>query len=153
MAVQQKQKKPTPRSFRLTMADWVLMAVHLIPGGFFATLLLPYLRQFPFPYLRQFPFPLGLPYVLIAAALSLATLGYLGASLTLLLRLRRAAAVLELLCTLAWWCGGAYFWLETTPDQRLHPLMLVWVGGMALIGVFHLLIASWLWRFRREEEE
>ncbi|MCX6366880.1 MAG: hypothetical protein NTX57_09240 [Armatimonadetes bacterium] len=145
MAVQQKQKKPTPRSFRLTVADWGLMVVHLIPGGFFATLLLP--------YLRHFPFPLGLPYVLIAAALSLATLGYLGASLTLLLRLRRAAAVLELLCTLAWWCGAAYFWLETTPDQRLHPLMLVWVGGMALIGVFHLLIASWLWRFRHEEEE
>ncbi|WP_309706948.1 hypothetical protein [Armatimonas sp.] len=143
MAVQQKQKTPTPRSTRLTVADWVLMVVNLILGGFFATLIPPLIRRLP----------QNLTEVLVHVAIALATLGYLGASLTLLLRLRRAAAVLEFLCTLAWWCGAAYFWLVTTPDQRLDIGALIWAGGLVLIGVFHLLIASWLWRFRREEEE
>ena len=143
MAVQQKQKKPLRRSTRLTVADWVLMVVHLIAGCFFATGISSLFHRFPQNLLQA----------LISIAILLAPLGYLGASLTLLLRLRRAAAVFELLCTLAWWCGAVYFWLEITPGHPLHPLILVWVGGMALIGVFHLLISSWLWRFRREEEE
>ncbi len=123
------------------MADWVLMVMHLLPGGFFATLLPSLLRHFPN----------NLAQVLITAAISLATLGYLGASLTLLLRFRRAAAVLEALCTLAWWCGGVYFWLIGTPTVRLHPATLAWIGGMFLIGTVHLLIAGWLWRQKDQD--
>ncbi len=119
------------------------MVVHLLPGSFFATLLPSLLRHFPNT----------LAQVLITAAIVLATLSYLGTSLTLLLRLRRIAAVLETLCTLAWWCGTVYFWLMCNPADRLHPATLVWIGGMFLIGIVHLLIAGWLWRFRRDEGE
>ena len=146
MAVQQKQKKPTPRSFRLTVADWGLMAVHLILGVYCATLFPSLLRYLHANDLRQ---------ALSIAAISLATLGYLGASLTLLLRLRRAAAVLELLCTLAWWCGAAFFRLHilwSISSVHKPPVMLVSLGVMALIGIFHLTLAWWLWRFRCEEE-
>ena len=117
------------------------MVVHLIPGGFFATLIPLLLRDLP----------QNLTDMLLPVAVALATLGYLGVSLTLLFRLRRAAVIFEILCTLGWWCGALFFWPS---EMRLViPSVFLWPIGMALIGVFHLLIANWLWRFRREEEE
>ncbi len=117
------------------------MVVHLIPGGSFATLIPYFLRNLP----------QNLTDALIPVAVALAILGYFGVSLTLLLRLRRAAVIFEILCTLGWWCGTIFFWPF---DMRfISPSVFILPIVMALIGVFHLLIASWLWRFRREEEE
>jgi hypothetical protein len=141
MAVQQKQKKPHPRSTRLTVADWVLTVVHLILGGFLVPLI-PYFLGSPTERLTD---------ALLHVAVALTTLGYFGVSLTLLLRRRRAAVLLEILCTLGWWCGATFFWPFDT--RFISPFVFIFPIGLFLIGVFHLLLASWLWRFRDDAEE
>lgn len=82
--------------------------------------------------------------LLIQWALFLAPIGYLSAALSLLARLRRAAAVGLGISAVAWWCLVGHEWVQAY--RPLHPVTYMVLGGLFVIGLIHALFARWFWQ-------
>ena len=137
---QQQQKKQEHRAGHRTVAEWVVIVLNL-GLGIGVSLLHP-----------RLPFPGWHEMMMFQWGIFLAFIGYWGAGLTLLLNVRRIAALFQFLCALAWWCLIAH---ATTrfPDGTYHPTTWTLCGALFLIGLVHALLARWLWRQERAEEK
>ena len=138
-----QQQKPTRRrtAWR-TIAEWVVLLLNL-GLGVGAWFLSP---RLPFPFVWH-------EMAMIQWGLFLAFVGYVGAGITLLLRVRRIAALFQFLCALAWWFMIAHeLVVSRFPDGSYHPAVWVTCGVLFLIGLIHALIARWLWRSESAEE-
>lgn len=133
-----QQQRPAPR-VRYTLAEWVLMVGNLLLGlalGYF-------LRMTPKPQV------FNLTNVLIYGGLLLLLLGYLGTSITLLMRQRRLAALGQFVAALGFWCITAWFVMSILP---IPPTSWIWNAGIFLLGLICALVGAWLWRWPQEED-
>ncbi|WP_309706946.1 hypothetical protein [Armatimonas sp.] len=156
MTQQQQQKRQGHKAARHTVLDKVLMLLHLFIGAVFSSYLPTIYTTIRF-FLIQFPGSYDNTY-LYGVSFVLATLGYLGVSLMLLLRQRRSAAVFELFCALGYGLFFVRYWRFMSPwlgpQYSLDWLLwfLKWPVGSLLIGLLHLMLTRWLWRSESAEE-
>ena len=138
----QQQKEHKSERARRTVAAWVVLVLNLGLGigvGF----LHPHL---PFPFVWH-------QTAMIQWGLFLAFIGYLGAGLTLLLKVRRIAALFQLLCALAWWCFVAHqLVVSRFPDGTYQPATSIACAVLFAIGLVHALLARWLWQRGNPED-
>jgi formate hydrogenlyase subunit 3/multisubunit Na+/H+ antiporter MnhD subunit len=131
-------EKPKRKVARRTVMEWIVLVFNLIP----ALLLTPIFQSVGHP-------PKTL--ILITTGFLLGTLGFWGASISLLARARRVAAVFEFLASLGWWCAAV--WLIQNIKNPLEPRAWPFLSGLVLIGFFLMWLVSWLWRFQEDSEE
>jgi formate hydrogenlyase subunit 3/multisubunit Na+/H+ antiporter MnhD subunit len=136
--IQQQQRKPKRKAVRRTVMEWIMLVFNLIP----ALLLMPVFQSLVHP-------PKAL--TLITTGVLLGTLGFWGASISLLARTRKVAAIFELLAAIGWWCAAV--WLIQHSQNPLAPRSWPFLSGLVLIGLFLTWLASWLWRFQDDAEE
>jgi hypothetical protein len=121
--IQQQQRKPKRKAVRRTVMEWIVLVFNLIP----ALLLTPVFQSLIHP-------PKALS--LITIAFLLGTLGFWGASISLLARARKMA-----------------IYLIQNIKNPLEPRAWPFLSGLVLIGLFLTWLASWLWRFQDDTEE
>ena len=137
-----QQQQQRPKAATRTIAEWIVLVLN-VGLGIGTWFLHP---RLPFPFIWH-------EMAMIQWGLFLAFIGYLGASLTLLLRARRIAALFQFLCALAWWFMIVHQLIVSRfPNGSYQPATGIACAALFLIGLIHALIARWLWRSESGEE-